>query len=626
MELCEECWKNEHDEEDYRKHNIGFIKVNLEPQKEIQKRIVKNRKNCQKMSRILEDWKKIIQQAQIAENKQNEVLKASTANQLEQKSDIVRNLIQNHITDVRKFRETVFNELEELERKQRCIFGDAFDSDYDSFLNRSCSTPVETNFSSRSSAAQRQVLERVLQEELLKFNIGDDADNFAIRSSSTLERNDISMTVSESSRASQIARRAMRRLMQDELLSDSIGGNDNTLSTRPSSPSMLDSTMTSAGNPDLSATAGSSRVEVSEGSSESAVGDNGHVTPAQPNKKVASTLKRGKKRELVRVTQSAIGDEEITCYKAVYNTATKEVICVAGSTITVLRLNGPNGKFEVSKEMKLKPDANNSLWDITLDSNNSLYGLIENKKNRVKRVAVLDIMKNKELIEERKLLDTEGLPDVYWKLCAVGETVAVVVKDYRGDELECNSVTLYRSHIRQQTVQLKISLKRLLLPGQLVLVNENTLLLFTDRTTIAVVSLPSQQTTTPTTSAHTSKLTSNTSQKLQPKSIKYIQLSDMRLIESLAWIPSEESVQSDAAEGYLFALYYGGFSHVYKINLEKDMAEVAEGEERTITPMEGIDRLDNTAIQCSIDISTLFATTERPSGKPMLLNLEYTTP
>ena len=626
MELCEECWKNEHDEEDYRKHNIGFIKVNLEPQKEIQKRIVKNRKDCQKMSRILEDWKKIIQQAQIAENKQNEVLKASTANQLEQKSDIVRNLIQNHITDVRKFRETVFNELEELERKQRCIFGDAFDSDYDSFLNRSCSTPVETNFSSRSSAAQRQVLERVLQEELLKFNIGDDADNFAIRSSSTLERNDISMTVSG---ASQIARRALRRLMQDELLSDSIGGDDYTLSTRSSSPSMLDSTMTSAGNPDLSATAGSSRVEISEGSSESAVGDNRHVTPAQVNKKVASTLKRGKKRELVRVTQSAIGDEGIDCRRAVYNTATKEVICLK-STLTVLRLNGPNGKFEVSKEMNLKSDAYNYLCDITLDSNNSLYGLIENPKNEVKRVAVLDIMKNKELIEERKLLVTKGLPNgerVYWKLCAVGETVAVVVEDWRGrEEKECNSVTLYRSHIRQQTVQLNISFNDLIPTDQLVLVNENTLLFFSDHITIAVVSLPSQQTTTATTSAHTSKLTSNRSQKLQPKSIKYIQLSDTGYIRSLVWIPSEESVQSDAAEGYLFASDSRGFSHVYKINLEKDMAEVAEGEERTIAPMEGKGRLDNIHIWCSIDSSTLFATTERPSGKPMLLNLEYTTP
>ena len=307
MELCEECWKNEHDEDDYSKHNIGFIKVNLEPQKEIQKRIVENKKDCQKMSRILEDWKAIVQQAQIAENKQNEVLKASTAKQLEQKSDIVRNLIQNHITDVRKFKETILNELKELERKQRCIFGDAFDSDYDSFLNRSCSTPVGTNFSSRSSAAQRQVLERILQEELLKFDISEDADNFAIRSSSTLERNDISMTVSESSRASEeIARRALRRLMQDLLLSDSIEGDHNTLSTRSSSPSMLDSTMTSAGNPDLSATEGASRVESSEGRSKSAVGGggNGNVTPVQQNKKVPSTLKRGKNRELVQISIS----------------------------------------------------------------------------------------------------------------------------------------------------------------------------------------------------------------------------------------------------------------------------------------------------------------------------------
>ena len=519
MELCEECWKNEHDEVDYRKHNIGFIKVNLEPQKEIQKRIVENKKECKEMSRILEDWRAIVRQAQIAENKQNEVLKASTANQLEKKSDIVRNLIQNHITDVRKFKKTILTELEELERKQRSILGDSFDSDY---------------------------------------------DRLSIHSSSTLDGRG-------SSRA--------ETPVSEELLG-AVGG-----------------------------------------------GGNGNTTPVQPNKKVALTLKRGKKKELVRVTKSAIGDEKIECSRAVYNTATKEVICRYHSTITVLRLNGPNGKFEMSKEMKLKSYANNYLWEITLDCNNSLYGLIRNKETRVKGVAVLDIMKNKELIEERELLDTEGLLNgvgVYWNLCAVGETVAVVVEDLREKEWEYNSVTLYRSHIRQQTVQLNISLN-VLSSGPSVLVNENTLLLVSDYRTI-VVSLPSQQTTTATTSAHTSKLTSNTSQKLQPKSIKYIRLSGMENICSLVWIPSEESVQSDAAEGYLFASSLKQFSHVYKINLEKDMAEVAEGEERTISPMEGIGQLDDTHIWCSIDSSTLFATTRWLSGKPTLLNLEYTTP
>ena len=523
MELCEECWKNEHDEDDFRKHNIGFIKVNLEPQKEIQKRIVENKKECKEMSRILEDWRAIVRQAQIAENKQNEVLKASTANQLEQKSGIVRDLVQNHITDVRKFKETILTELEELERKQRSILGDSFDSDYDRLSIHSSSSTLDGGGSSR--------VETPVSEELL----------------------------------------------------GAVGG-----------------------------------------------GDNGNTTPVQPNKNVASTLKRGKKKELVRVTKSAIGDEKIECSRAVYNTATKEVICLANTTITVLRLNGPNGKFEVSKKMKLNSDAKNDLCDITLDSNNSLYGVIWNKGTRVKRVAVLDIMKNKELIEERELLDTEGLLNgkyvYYWRLCAVGETVAVVVEDLRGDEWEYNSVTLYRSHIRQQTVQLNISLN-VRCSGQRVLVNENTLLLVSDKRTIAVVSLPSQQTTTATTSAHTSKLTSNTSQKLQPKSIKYIRLSGMENIYSLVWIPSEESVQSDAAEGYLFASdLCGDFSHVYKINLEKDMAEVAEGEERTISPMEGIGQLDYTHIWCSIDSSTLFATTYWFSGKPMLLNLEYTTP
>ena len=69
--------------------------------------------------------------------------------------------------------------------------------------------------------------------------------------------------------------------------------------------------------------------------------------------------------------------------------------------------------------------------------------MIENKENRLKRVAVLNIMKDKELIEERELLDLEGLPygkDVHWMLCAVGETMAVVVENCRGDEWEHNNV------------------------------------------------------------------------------------------------------------------------------------------------------------------------------------------
>ncbi|XP_063724799.1 uncharacterized protein LOC134852884 [Symsagittifera roscoffensis] len=512
VELCEECWKNEHDQDDYRKHNIGFIKVNLEPQKEIQKRIVENKKDCQKMSRILEDWKMIVQQAQLAEFEHNEVLKASEANQLEQISDVVRNLIQNHITDVRKFKETILNELEELERKQKSILRDAFDSNYDRLSIHSSSSTLDGGGSSRA--------ETPVSEELL----------------------------------------------------GAVGG-----------------------------------------------GGNVNVTPVPPNMNVASTLKRGKKRELVQVTQSEIGDKKISLYTAVYNTTTKEVMYLYDLDLTVLRLNGPNGKFELGKKMKW----NNCVCDITLDSNNSLYGVIWETETSLMRVAVLDIEKNKELIEERELLDTEGLPNgahVQWILCAVGETVAVTVLDWR--ENRYISVTLYRSHIRQQTVQLNYSLR---LISQTVLVNENTLLLVCDNRTV-VVSLPSQQTTTATTSAHTSKVTSNTSQKLQPKSIKYIRLSGTEDIRSIVWIPSEEGVQSDAAEGYLFASDYKPCSRVYKINLEKDVAEVAEGEEKTITHMEEIGQLDNTFIRCSIDSSTLFATTCWTAGEPMLLNLEYQTP
>ena len=526
VELCDKCWLTEHDEDDNRKqHDVGHIKVNIQPQKEIQTRVVENRKDCQKLARILEDWKAIVRQAQEAENMQKDVLKATTANQLEQKSSKVRSLIQNHITDVRKFKETILNQLEELEKQQRGIFGDVIDSD---------------------------------------------VDRLSICSSSTLDGGDFS---------------------------------------RGESP-------------------------VSEDSSEGAVGggSDGQDGPVQVNEKMAS--KRGQKRELVRVTQSDIGDEKFdVILRAVYNSATKEIIILADCfEITVFSPSGPHGKFEKKKKMKLNESNEKYLWDIALYSNNCLYGVIGNTKSNINRVALLD----NKMIKERKLLDTEGLLNgqgVDWILCSVGEIVAVVVYDKRKEEREWefSSVTLYRSLIRQQTVLLNI---RSILPWNFktfVFVNENTLLLNCDRrgSQLAVVSLPQQQTTAntelrATTSAQSSTSTSNSSHQLRPKSIKYIDLSGTNCLISLVWLPSEECVSPETAEGYLFAsdLLY---SSVYKINFEKVMSEVAEGEKKRIDPIEEIGQVDDTVIHCSIDSSTLFASTKYLEGKPNLLHLEYKT-
>ena len=530
VELCDKCWLTEHDEDDNRKqHDVGHIKVNIQPQKEIQTRVVENRKDCQKLARILEDWTAIVRQAQEAENMQKDVLKATTANQLEQKSSKVRSFVQNHITDVRKFKENILNELEELERQQRGIFGDAVDYDI---------------------------------------------DRLSICSSSTLDGGDFS---------------------------------------RGKSP-------------------------VSEDSSEGAVGggSDGQVSPVQGNEKVAS--KRGQKRELVRVTQSAIGDEKFGyILRAVYNSATKEVIIFHHSgEITVFSPSVPNGKFEKKKQMKLKESNKEYLWDIALDSNNCLYGVIKNRKRQMSRVALLDITDNEMIKERNELLDTEGLLNgqrVHWSLCSVGEIVAVVVYDGRKEEpeeWEINNVTLYRSLIRQQTVLLNI---RSILPvvfKTFVFVNENTLLLncALSESKIAVVSLPQQQTTANTelrakTSAQSSTSTSNSSHQLRPKSIKYIDLFGMDCLIPLVWLPSGECVSPETAEGYLFASN-SLHSFVYKMNFEKDMSEVAEGEKKRIDPIEEKGKVYDTVIWCSIDSSTLFASTKL-DGKPKLLHLEYKT-
>ena len=530
--LCDKCWLTEHDEDDNRKqHDVGHIKVNIQPQKEIQTRIVENRKDCQQFAQNLEkSWKAIVGQAQEAVKMQNDVLKATTANQLEQKSSKVRSLIQNHITDVRKFKENILNELEELERQQRGIFGDAVDYDI---------------------------------------------DRLSICSSSTLDGGDFS---------------------------------------RGESP-------------------------VSEGSSEGAVGgvNDGQDGPVQVNEKVAS--KRGQKRELVRVTQSAIGDEKFgSILRAVYISATKEMIIFTFSgEITVFSPSVPNGKFEKKKKMQLKESNKEYLSDIALDSNNCLYGVIKNRKRQISRVALLDITDNEMIKDRNELLDTEGLLNeqrVYCGLCSVGEIVAVVVYDGRKEEpeeWEFSSVTLYRSLIRQQTVLLNIRTNVQCIFTRVAFVNENTLLLNCDwdETKLAVVSLPQQQTTAntelrATTSAQSSTSTSNSSHQLRPKSIKYIDLYGVHQLCSLVWLPSEECVSPETADGFLFASNVR-YSLVYKMNFEKDMSEVAEGEKKRIDPIEEIGSVYDTVIWCSIDSSTLFASTKLIEGKPKLLHLEYKT-
>ena len=122
--ICELCWKQTH--MDWKKHNVSFLTVNLEPQKLTMQRLTEYKAEIQKTTQVLasNDWKTIVKQITTAENEQTSVLKSNSAKQLEDKSAAVRKQLLDHKQSVQAFKAKIMDQFRELEQKYALIFGE----------------------------------------------------------------------------------------------------------------------------------------------------------------------------------------------------------------------------------------------------------------------------------------------------------------------------------------------------------------------------------------------------------------------------------------------------------------------------------------------------------------------
>ena len=121
--LCEDCWAEEH--RDKTKHSVSLMKVILEPQKEVQTRLAEYKTECQSMTRLCEGgWTSVLRQVFVAEKKQSNVMKSKSANELETKSEELREFLRAHLNDMKDFKSKILAKFDALEAKWGVIFGD----------------------------------------------------------------------------------------------------------------------------------------------------------------------------------------------------------------------------------------------------------------------------------------------------------------------------------------------------------------------------------------------------------------------------------------------------------------------------------------------------------------------
>ena len=109
---------------DWKKHNVSFLTVNLEPQKLTLQRLTEYKAEIEKTSQVLasNDWKTIVKQITTAENEQKSVLKSNSARQLEDKSAAVRKQFLDHKQSLQAFKSKIMDQFRELEQKNAIIF------------------------------------------------------------------------------------------------------------------------------------------------------------------------------------------------------------------------------------------------------------------------------------------------------------------------------------------------------------------------------------------------------------------------------------------------------------------------------------------------------------------------
>ena len=333
-----------------------------------------------------------------------------------------------------------------------------------------------------------------------------------------------------------------------------------------------------------------------------------------------------KKRVLVGVKETGKMDAKITCFMAVYNWETREVMCFHLNVIRVIGVNDANGKLELKKTMEWEEVRGRGDWlsYICMDEvNDTMYGVVTQKEGEVNRVEELDRRSLKKKESSNTKLDTRGLPNgkrVDWFLISKRDTIALVVFDYSGGRWD--SVAIYRNIVRRdQTLShLDIKVDGGVFWSSCVLVNETILLLscgsFTNK--VAVVSLPPQSRDNQTSSSSSSPSSSANS----TVNVKYVILTGLDRVYSLVWTPSGQP-----HEGYLWV---GDDKNkntgLYKVDLEKDLKNVEAGHETQLQQVHNILPPKNNILPvCPTDDSAIFAISGDDffKGRPVLLNLDF---
>ena len=342
-----------------------------------------------------------------------------------------------------------------------------------------------------------------------------------------------------------------------------------------------------------------------------------------------SIFKEDKKRELVGFRETGKMNQSIECYKAAYDSNTRELFATIDCDgesfegITVFGLSGDqNDQLQLKRTMKWKTLRGDEtcLWDICLDTtSNSLYGVVLQEGNfKVEELDKLTLKKKSEL-------DTEGLlngNDIRWFLTSKSDTITLTIFDKRyKDNHKWHSVTMYKNRTRLYTVPLdmKTDLDQAPLFAY-ALVTETTLLLICRRqdNKVALVSLPAQtQQQHHTHASASSTLSSST----EPPIINYLIATGVKKIDSLFWISSGHLLH-----GYLFAVDIDSYKihlKIFEVDLEKDFANVKHGQQQlTLRMAKSVSAPKSILPLCQIDHSTVFAMKTEDGNKINLLLLK----
>ena len=120
VSICEICWDEDH--EDESKHTVITMKKYLQPQEKIRKKLRSSQSEFTKMTELLGQWSKFVDQFQSVERMQDEVMKSRTPNEVETKSNDVKVKIDHQKEKLKSFKSDILSQFAEIENAIEFIF------------------------------------------------------------------------------------------------------------------------------------------------------------------------------------------------------------------------------------------------------------------------------------------------------------------------------------------------------------------------------------------------------------------------------------------------------------------------------------------------------------------------